>query len=119
MDTNFVGNNCGFRWRFEHAKCVPLHLNGSAEGNEPVQCQKVCSEFTSCLNCTQEECIWCQNEGRCVDKVRKNCKTAVFFVVIIIRDFSQSVQFQMAEKKSTVPEIYNRVTYQQKDVTTL
>ncbi|ERL89257.1 hypothetical protein D910_06630, partial [Dendroctonus ponderosae] len=58
------------RWRFEHAKCVAFpHLNATMEANEPAQCQKVCSEFTSCLNCTQEECIWCQNEGRCVDKI--------------------------------------------------
>ncbi|XP_018573311.1 attractin isoform X3 [Anoplophora glabripennis] len=58
------------RWRFEHAKCVPHPLNSniSAEAIEPMQCQSVCSEYISCLNCTQEECIWCQNEGRCVDK---------------------------------------------------
>ncbi|KAL1514087.1 hypothetical protein ABEB36_003406 [Hypothenemus hampei] len=62
------------RWRFEHAKCVAFpHLNASVEANEPAQCQKVCSEFTSCLNCTQEECIWCQNEGRCVDKNAYTC----------------------------------------------
>lgn len=57
------------RWRYEHAKCVTYpQSNATAEANEPTQCQKVCSEFTSCVNCTQEECIWCQNEGRCVDK---------------------------------------------------
>ncbi|KAJ8961064.1 hypothetical protein NQ314_005994 [Rhamnusium bicolor] len=58
------------RWRFEHAKCVPhpVNSNVSAEAIEPIQCQNVCSEYNSCLNCTQEECIWCQNEGRCVDK---------------------------------------------------
>lgn len=59
------------RWRFEHAKCVPhSHSNNtsSAEAVEQNQCQSVCSEYNSCLNCTQEECIWCQNEGRCVDK---------------------------------------------------
>lgn len=57
------------RWRYEHAKCVTYpQSNATAEANEPAQCQKVCSEFASCQNCTQEECIWCQNEGRCVDK---------------------------------------------------
>ncbi|XP_060527876.1 attractin-like protein 1 isoform X2 [Cylas formicarius] len=56
------------RWRYEHAKCVTSQPNSTAEANEPAQCQKVCSEYTSCKNCTQEECIWCQNEGRCVDK---------------------------------------------------
>ncbi|EFA10578.2 Attractin-like protein 1 [Tribolium castaneum] len=65
------------RWRFEHAKCVthPLPSNVTAAAAEPIQCQKVCSEYNSCLNCTQEECIWCQNEGRCVDK---NAYTASF-----------------------------------------
>ncbi|XP_014290004.2 attractin-like protein 1 isoform X1 [Halyomorpha halys] len=40
------------------------------EGPEqPVQkCGPICSELNSCLNCTNEECIWCHNEGRCVDK---------------------------------------------------
>ncbi|XP_073969504.1 attractin-like protein dsd isoform X2 [Rhodnius prolixus] len=31
-------------------------------------CGESCSELTSCLNCTQKECIWCHNEQRCVDK---------------------------------------------------
>ncbi|XP_026479999.1 attractin-like protein 1 [Ctenocephalides felis] len=38
-------------------------------------CSPPCSELSSCHNCTQEECIWCQNEGRCVDK---NAYTASF-----------------------------------------
>ncbi|XP_014253614.1 attractin [Cimex lectularius] len=38
-------------------------------------CAPSCSELTSCLNCTQEECIWCHNEQRCVDK---NAYTASF-----------------------------------------
>ncbi|KAL1137929.1 hypothetical protein AAG570_009624, partial [Ranatra chinensis] len=31
-------------------------------------CAKSCSELRTCLNCTQQECIWCHNEERCVDK---------------------------------------------------
>ncbi|XP_039300291.1 attractin-like protein 1 isoform X2 [Nilaparvata lugens] len=38
------------------------------EQHEPVVCPNSCAQLTSCLNCTQEECIWCQNEERCVDK---------------------------------------------------
>uniref|UniRef100_A0A0A9YMG1 Attractin n=1 Tax=Lygus hesperus TaxID=30085 RepID=A0A0A9YMG1_LYGHE len=38
-------------------------------------CGPSCSELTSCLNCTQQECIWCHNEQRCVDK---NAYTASF-----------------------------------------
>ncbi|XP_012270635.1 attractin-like protein 1 isoform X2 [Orussus abietinus] len=31
-------------------------------------CRSSCVEFTSCRNCTESDCIWCQNEGKCVDK---------------------------------------------------
>lgn len=27
-----------------------------------------CIEYTTCRNCTEGDCIWCQNEARCVDK---------------------------------------------------
>ncbi|XP_029172341.1 attractin-like protein 1 isoform X2 [Nylanderia fulva] len=27
-----------------------------------------CIEYTTCRNCTEGDCIWCQNEDRCVDK---------------------------------------------------
>ncbi|KAJ8976992.1 hypothetical protein NQ317_013993 [Molorchus minor] len=58
------------RWRLEHSKCVAdiLKSNISVDAIEPMQCQNVCAEYNSCSNCTQQECIWCQNEGRCVDK---------------------------------------------------
>lgn len=65
------------RWKYENAKCTifPTMVNTTTEPSEPIQCPKVCAEYTSCLNCTQEECIWCQNEGRCIDK---NAYTASF-----------------------------------------
>lgn len=31
-------------------------------------CRSPCVEYTSCRNCTESECIWCQNEGKCVDR---------------------------------------------------
>lgn len=31
-------------------------------------CRSPCVDYTSCRNCTETECIWCQNEERCVDK---------------------------------------------------
>ena len=31
-------------------------------------CRSPCVELTSCRNCTESDCIWCQNEARCVDK---------------------------------------------------
>jgi attractin len=45
------------------------------ENADPTLCQPSCAALTTCGNCTQEECIWCQNEQRCVDK---NAYTASF-----------------------------------------
>ena len=41
----------------------------------PRECLGTCARHTTCMNCTSEECIWCQNEGRCIDK---NAYTASF-----------------------------------------
>lgn len=53
----------------------PPPPSSSAEGHtvttpiaEKPKCKEACSQLTSCYNCTQQECIWCQNEERCVDK---------------------------------------------------
>ncbi|KAK9729796.1 Laminin EGF domain [Popillia japonica] len=57
------------RWKYDDPpKCVASLSPNITEPTEQAQCQKVCSEYASCMNCTQEECIWCQNEGRCIDK---------------------------------------------------
>lgn len=74
------------RWDYEtrcRARGPPDNVTASllaateqpSTASEPATCSRTCSEFTSCANCTQEECIWCQNEGRCVDK---NAYTASF-----------------------------------------
>lgn len=52
-------------WDYESHCNAPKN---TTDTQETVLCSTVCSELNSCLNCTQEECIWCQNEGRCVDK---------------------------------------------------
>ncbi|KYM99556.1 Putative protein tag-53 [Cyphomyrmex costatus] len=31
-------------------------------------CRSPCAEYMSCRNCTESDCIWCQNEAKCVDK---------------------------------------------------
>lgn len=31
-------------------------------------CRNPCVEYMSCRNCTESDCIWCQNESKCVDK---------------------------------------------------
>lgn len=71
-------------WDYESSKCRALKVietnNLTNNGNKTVEtemvlCPPSCASLTSCANCTVEECIWCQNEQRCVDK---NAYTASF-----------------------------------------
>lgn len=57
--------NSQCHWDYEQSKC---RLVGNRTVEEPLPCPPSCSSLTSCSNCTTEECIWCQNEQRCVDK---------------------------------------------------
>lgn len=65
------------RWDYEASRCQSLSLYRfeTALIADPSACSPVCAALTSCDNCTQGECIWCQNEQRCVDK---NAYTASF-----------------------------------------
>lgn len=65
-------SNLGCFWSAEQNKCMFL---GNRSSDENLPCPPSCSPMTSCANCTQEDCIWCQNEERCVDK---NAYTASF-----------------------------------------
>lgn len=72
-------------WDLQAAKCIPrTAVSPSNELSPEVEvelggsggvCGSGCWELTSCHNCTQYECIWCQNQARCVDK---NAYTASF-----------------------------------------
>ncbi|KAJ1523050.1 hypothetical protein ONE63_002178 [Megalurothrips usitatus] len=53
-------NSC-HRWDYE------VHCNSSVDSQQSQELCK-CADLKSCYNCTREECIWCQNEGRCIDK---------------------------------------------------
>lgn len=62
--------NAACSWDAEHNRCRPNlsnipHLNRT---REDVICPQPCATLTSCHNCTDDECIWCQNEQRCVDR---------------------------------------------------
>ncbi|XP_046435096.1 attractin-like protein 1 isoform X1 [Neodiprion pinetum] len=69
-------NNPRCVWSYD--RCKPQSKNTVVGNNTTVQnqvqpltmdtCPISCNEFTSCKNCTEFECIWCQNEGKCVDK---------------------------------------------------
>uniref|UniRef100_A0A8D8HL17 Attractin n=1 Tax=Culex pipiens TaxID=7175 RepID=A0A8D8HL17_CULPI len=64
-------------WDYEHSNCE-FRTNNTGSGDilvDTLPCPPACSVLTTCGNCTQEECIWCQNEQRCVDK---NAYTASF-----------------------------------------
>lgn len=45
-------------------------LNGTIQAQRLSidSCRSPCVDYTSCKNCTESDCIWCQNEKRCVDK---------------------------------------------------
>lgn len=67
-------------WEFEPNRCRPYLLasHNGLVGNrlmDEIICPPACSSFTSCHNCTEDDCIWCQNEQRCVDR---NAYTASF-----------------------------------------
>ncbi|XP_065349257.1 attractin-like protein 1 isoform X2 [Cloeon dipterum] len=71
------GTNPKCRWEFEN-RCKSIvsgNVTSEAGAVEIPGCLNTCAQFSSCQNCTQEECIWCQNEARCVNK---NAYTASF-----------------------------------------
>ncbi|XP_043267343.1 attractin-like protein 1 isoform X2 [Venturia canescens] len=46
-------------------------INGTVQAQRLTMespCRSPCVEFTSCRNCTESDCVWCQNEAKCVDK---------------------------------------------------
>lgn len=61
-------------WEMEQNRCRPFIGNRTIDSVD-IQCPPPCANLTSCGNCTEEECIWCQNEQRCVDR---NAYTASF-----------------------------------------
>ncbi|XP_011499163.1 PREDICTED: attractin-like protein 1 [Ceratosolen solmsi marchali] len=68
--------NCIWSWSNGPDRCKPLSEIAIASSNNTIQpqrspvdiCRSPCVEYTSCRNCTETECIWCQNEERCIDK---------------------------------------------------
>ncbi|KAK0165280.1 hypothetical protein PV328_003808 [Microctonus aethiopoides] len=70
--------NCTWSWSDGPDRCKPIPkirdsigLNGTiiqAQRLTMDTCRNPCVEYTSCRNCTESDCIWCQNEGKCVDK---------------------------------------------------
>lgn len=54
-------------WDYEQSKCRVAGNRTNGDG-DPLPCPTSCADITSCTNCTNDECIWCQNEERCVDK---------------------------------------------------
>ncbi|XP_063699166.1 attractin-like protein 1 isoform X2 [Culicoides brevitarsis] len=55
-------------WDYQNGKCRHFENSSGVPDADLPGCPSVCSSFNTCGNCTNEECIWCQNEERCVDK---------------------------------------------------
>ncbi|XP_055714873.1 attractin [Phlebotomus papatasi] len=62
-------------WDYEASRCKAAGNRTANDIADTLPCPPACAALTSCENCTQGECIWCQNEQRCVDK---NAYTASF-----------------------------------------
>ncbi|KAG7200810.1 hypothetical protein KM043_003181 [Ampulex compressa] len=71
-------SRCMWSWSNGPDRCKPQSKNRD-QANVligPMQAQRLtvdscrspCVEYTSCRNCTESDCIWCQNERKCVDK---------------------------------------------------
>lgn len=52
-------------WDSDMRKCK---LGVAPRHSDDFKCATPCAEISDCGNCTSGECIWCQNEERCVDK---------------------------------------------------
>ena len=53
------------RWDYQNFKCGKMEtFSKSIPQNF---CPEPCAEYTSCSDCSERECIWCQNQNRCVD----------------------------------------------------
>uniref|UniRef100_A0A1B0BSW5 CUB domain-containing protein n=1 Tax=Glossina palpalis gambiensis TaxID=67801 RepID=A0A1B0BSW5_9MUSC len=64
-------------WEPEHNRCRPYVSSNSLNIRlvEEIICPPSCATLNTCYNCTDDDCIWCQNEQRCVDR---NAYTASF-----------------------------------------
>ncbi|XP_055371628.1 attractin-like protein 1 [Condylostylus longicornis] len=65
-----ANSNC--YWDIEAAKCKGI---GNKTLDPETQCPTPCAIYTNCSACTDNDCIWCQNQQRCVDR---NAYTASF-----------------------------------------
>ncbi|XP_017143549.1 attractin-like protein 1 [Drosophila miranda] len=74
-------SNAACKWDTEQNRCRSHGSSSTAGGpvsnrtQDDVVCPPACATLTNCQNCTEDECIWCQNEQRCVDR---NAYTASF-----------------------------------------
>lgn len=60
--------NPSCHWEHEANRCRPSGNRTNDPAEIPIQCPPPCATLTTCTNCTEDECIWCQNEQRCVDR---------------------------------------------------
>ncbi|XP_063985474.1 attractin-like protein 1 isoform X1 [Diachasmimorpha longicaudata] len=71
-------NNQDCVWSWPNGPCKQItkirdisFMNGTAIQAQRLtmdSCRSPCVNYKHCSNCTENDCIWCQNEGKCVDK---------------------------------------------------
>ncbi|TGZ32639.1 Uncharacterized protein DBV15_09083 [Temnothorax longispinosus] len=76
----FSNPHCTWSWSNGPDRCKPKTrervFNSTIPGHNVLHgqlltmdtCRSPCVEYTSCRNCTESDCIWCQNEAKCVEK---------------------------------------------------
>ena len=51
-------------WAHKENKCYKVDVSPVENYAQTADCDSPCAEYNSCSNCTQDKCIWCQNENR-------------------------------------------------------
>ncbi|CAG4967185.1 unnamed protein product [Parnassius apollo] len=65
-------------WDYDTVKCKPANSSDDIRSVSTGGCSAPCATYTTCANCTAEECIWCASAGRCVDKLATGLLVVTF-----------------------------------------
>lgn len=55
-------------WNRSGSFCAPTTNLTMEEQQDVGSCPNSCSDYSSCSNCTENSCMWCHTEERCIDK---------------------------------------------------
>lgn len=65
LSCNACATNADCEWEQDRNRCLPYDaLNKTPK----FVCPPTCASLNSCYNCTENDCIWCKNDLKCVDR---------------------------------------------------